>query len=505
MFNTAKVLYSGHFTTDDSLPKGSGIKDNNGVYTCVHAINSEQIEFCTLDTTANTSEPVVSIGNGYFGIGNRLFEFGMEQPVCELEANIINSKKQFIRSIDACTFAHIIVKDSDFVEDSQISLTNDSSISSYLPTDKWEYWEDDFDYNTSSNGFISSVKIVVQTYYLDKSTKLLSLIDDQTYDLTSHFVDHYYIYDIIVFKDYLILSSGSPAYLFDWRTGKILDRILVPCNNEVSSVLRYDARENRLGLYQGNVHYRSHIEDYEYEPVTKLVRIIDVVDGKFVLSALDNSTRKQIVKTTFKASDHDLTHLDSFFCKKDILIINSNTLFNLFSSISPEPASMVFAIKDEALIYTPTCTIIPTIGYRSNKRIEIKSTLVSEDGQFLAILTDSYWRDNNNVLQISVIQTATGKTEQFVVSEQFDMNEYEDTKPRITLEYFSSNNSALVYSLRTITGSVLISQPIFNSRLRAESVILYNLMFQQLPLEVVYQITEFMEPFRLNHYYKELL
>ena len=272
---------------------------------------------------------------------------------------------------------------------------------------------------------------------------------------------------------YLILNTCNTCSLVDYNTVTVIDTVDIP-SHPIPDIF---GKSEQLNFFdtgcisegrQLGVFFKSNSH------VTELVFRADIVDGKLAFVHLSYGTRSicNAALKTFGAVNKMHVASTAYQVAKGIVHVNSphQKTFSGFGQPS-----------DEFLFYVPTQTVLPIVGPKLKKDIELLGMLLSSDGVFVAVLVMVH--NCTNQYQLTVINTQTNNTEHFFV----------EASQRPVLACFTPGNKAIAYTVDACRTPQVVQQPIFKTRLDALAVKLHGLMFEQLPLEIVMNIADFVD------------
>lgn len=422
----ASTLIKGCYVADDSLLRNRGIISSKGTYTFVNLENGLDSDsdkgtvICTLEGITKGFTQVVSLGHGLFGIGNQIYKFGMSNALCTIRSAKGN-----------CIWQHI---------NRALSETE------FITVDMEPY----------------NINNIIVRYYT-----ICGNIATCDREMKTNFPDDHTTFNVQFFKDHiLVINSRDICIAIDSRTCAVSDTLDLASNNNGH---RFGTVYNCKFIENGKVFgiYSSTCTC----PEPLLLGTLDIVGGKLVFTNAkwEMPALASSIKKAYKVkSVRNWTIACSFMTVPNIIHMNSWKM----SSTSSE---------EEALVYLPTGTVLPITGKKINKNIEIIDMLTSTDGKCIALLVTT--GGNREDVQLCMIETRTGKTENYVIR---------DAKS-VILEYFTTGNKAIVYYKQDKNGNrCVMQQPIFSGRVDIIANKLDLVLNQQLPFEVVLNIAAFL-------------
>ncbi len=428
------------FTTDDALPVGKCIMTQGRKFTCVELDSDNGLtELCTFNTELIGNTSPESLGHGFYRFGRQIFKFGKT----DLQFVIPD---EIHRDGFGCRiwYQEIIQAISDT---EVIHVRATGSLSNFTLPD-----------------------LIIRIYAVDEAGAVTVTEKTAKLGLSSGMT-------LCIHRGYLVLVKDfDNCLLVDYRTCEIADSMDLPRNPRVQT----NGGRLNIGFFDNGKNLGVFFMDNA--KVNELVFQLDVVDGKITLTRLAYSAdmicrvarkvfgsvnRFNVVCTAYQTVEQGLVHVNS---PKMPIMGRRDTA------------------EEEFLIYVPTQTVLPIVGPKLNKSIIIRGVLTSCDGAYMAVMVTVQTMRNPH--QLTIIDLKTGKTEHYIVSAQ--------GCPSIV--GFSQGNHAIIYNATVKGIPQVIQQPIFRARLDQMSVRLRTLMFEQLPLEVVMNITDF-----VDHYIRKRL
>ena len=421
------------FTTDDcTLPVGRCIMTKGLGFTCVN-LNSDNglTELCTFKTDLIGTTPV-SIGHGFYCIGRQIFKFGKTDALFEIPDET---------HLDGFGMRIWYQKIIQAISDTEVIHVR----------------------TTGSLMCFTLPDLIIRIYAVDEAGVVTVTEKTAKLSLSS-------MMTLCIYQGYLVLVNDFyDCLLVDYRTGTVVDRQDLPRHprvqrNGVSLNLCFIDNGRKLGVF-----FKDNAK------VNELAFQFDIVDGKIALTRLEycadriyrvarktfsSVTRRNVICTAYQTVVQGLVH------------VNSSTK-SINGRLEPT--------DEEFLIYVPTQTVLPIVGPKLNKNIVIRGVLTSCNGAYMAVMVSLQNMHNHH--QLCIIDLKTGKTEHYFVN-SMDV-------PSIV--GYSQGNQAIIYNATVKCIPQVIQQPIFKERLNAMAVRLHALLFEQLPLEVVMNITDFVD------------
>jgi hypothetical protein len=309
--------------------------------------------------------------------------------------------------------------------------------------------------------------LIIRSYTVDEDGKVT--MTEKTAKLyLSSFTEAY------LHGGYLILNTCNTCSLVDYNTVTVIDTV----DNPSHPIPDIFGKSEQLNFFdtgcisegrQLGVFFKSNDAH-----VTELVFRVDIVDGKLAFVQL-NVDKRSICKAalkTFGAVNKIHVASTAYQVAKDIVHVNSP---------HQDTIGRYGPTDEEFLFHMPTKTVLPIVGPKLKKDIELLGMLVSSDGVFVAVLVMVH--NSINHYQLTVINTQTKKMEHFFV----------ESSQRPVLACFTPGNKAIMYTADDRRTPRVVQQPIFKTRLDALAVKLHGLMFEQLPLEIVMNIADFVD------------
>lgn len=308
--------------------------------------------------------------------------------------------------------------------------------------------------------------LIIRSYAVDEDGKVTMTEKTAKLNLSS-FTNAY------LHGGFLILHIDDRCVLVDCETATVIDTVPVPRYPQpqyfgMTMQIKFidngcNSEDRQLGVF---FHNNSHVKELVYQ--------VDIVDGKlgFVQLGIDKLIIYRAARKFFGAVNKLNISCTTYQVAKGIVHVNS-PYQDIVGRYNPA--------DEEFLLYIPTQTVLPIVGPKLEKDIELLGMLMSGDGVFVAVLTMVH--NCINQYQLTVINTQTEKTEHFFV----------ESSQRPVLACFTPGNSAILYTGYSMGTPRVVQQPIFKTRLDALAVRLHGLMFEQLPLEIVMNIADFVD------------
>ncbi len=498
-----EIITSNRVYSDITNPKSGIMVSADNTYNWIRLSNdgSNPEIHGQLDTGKRAKYNPVSLGNGYFGVGKWIFKYGESKRICKFQKLIhANTDGAFItRFHENGNLVHITINglNQNYFGDKsneiviriyELDMVNRTArcISKkliILPADQKIY---DYQYSVS-NAIYYKDHLIVKTYNFieGKYLSIYTLINTITAERTDG------------------LSPNSPVVDYN-------NHINIYLGKKSSTKISFIDNTGSLGLFYGE-YYRGTYkeEDDDCEPPVKLHGIIDVEDGKFELKKVeidDYYPKRLIIEKAFGVRDGNFAASSAYLCADNILQVN-RVLYNGMRHVRSMPPNYKPTINDEVLIYVPTCTVLPIVGYKKHKDVTIRSLLRSPDGAYLALAVEATDFAVKR-LQICVINTTSGEVDHFMITDITS----DDIKSYIKLLYFTDGNTGIVYNIirdyefnecntivnKSMSVHYLKSmsvhyQPIFKARLACLAIKLNQLADNLLPSDVMFHVAEHVE------------
>lgn len=421
------------FTTVDSiLPSQVGryIMAKGPKLTCVELdSNNGLMELCTFNIELNCSE-LVSIGYGFCRFGRQIFKFGTEKVACEIPDEIH-------RDGFGCRIRYQELIQA--ISDTEVIHVRTADLTCWTLPD-----------------------LIIRIYAIDGAGEVTMTEKTAKLHMSSMATLRIHQGYLVIFKD------TDRCLLVDYRSATAVDMLCILPNaleQTNRGMLNIDCFDNgqKLGVFS-----------MDNAKVNELVYQLDIVEGKFAMTKLVYN-KVVVCRATMKvfgAVNRFNVACTAYKVAPGLIHVNS-------------PKKPIMGRRDpseeEFLIYVPTQTVLPIVGPKLNKNFIIRGVLTSRDGAYMAVMVTVQTMRNPH--QLTIIDLKTGKTEHYFVNSM--------DAPSIV--GFLQGNQAIIYNATVKGIPQVIQQPIFRARLDQMSVRLRTLMFEQLPLEVVMNITDFVD------------